>query len=103
MRLLIFPFLLILISTISFGQEICDNGIDDDGDGLVDLLDDECPYYSVMPTSDTGLVANWGMEHTSYCQTAAYQYFDPLQIDDWPVPVDQANKGSIDIYDANCP
>jgi gliding motility-associated-like protein len=26
----------------SFGQEICDNGIDDDGDGFVDLNDDEC-------------------------------------------------------------
>lgn len=32
------------------GQEICDNAIDDDGDGLIDLLDDECIC--------TGLVSN---------------------------------------------
>lgn len=37
--LLIFSFFLL---QISYGQEICNNGIDDDGDGLVDLNDDEC-------------------------------------------------------------
>ena len=25
-----------------FSQEICDNAIDDDGDGLIDLNDEEC-------------------------------------------------------------
>ena len=28
------------------GTEICDNGIDDDGDGLADCLDPECPCYN---------------------------------------------------------
>lgn len=40
------PILLLLASfffiQISNGQEICNNGIDDDGDGFIDLNDDEC-------------------------------------------------------------
>lgn len=36
-------FVLILFSRLSFAQEICDNGIDDDNDGRIDLLDSvEC-------------------------------------------------------------
>ncbi len=31
------------------GQEICNNGIDDDGDGLIDLNDDECACDSMIP------------------------------------------------------
>ncbi|MBB6463917.1 Ig-like domain-containing protein [Flammeovirga kamogawensis] len=31
--------------TTSLAQEICDNGIDDDGDGLVDCFDPECSSY----------------------------------------------------------
>lgn len=27
----------------TFGAEICDNGIDDDGDGLIDIADNDCP------------------------------------------------------------
>ncbi|MBK9256988.1 MAG: VCBS repeat-containing protein [Saprospiraceae bacterium] len=39
----------------SDGTEICDNGIDDDGDGLVDLFDPDCPcndsaYQAHCPT-----------------------------------------------------
>ncbi|MEN8794912.1 MAG: hypothetical protein ABF294_10740 [Flavobacteriales bacterium] len=39
--------ILILFSGFSFSQEICDNGIDDDGDGLIglnDTLDCRCNY-----------------------------------------------------------
>jgi hypothetical protein len=32
----------LLFSTLSFAQEICDNGVDDDGDGLIDCLDPDC-------------------------------------------------------------
>ena len=39
----LFFLLLILSAGTSFSQEICDNGIDDDGDGLIDLNDSvEC-------------------------------------------------------------
>ena len=34
---------LMLSAFQSFGQEICDNGIDDDGDNLVDVFDPDCP------------------------------------------------------------
>ena len=30
------------ISTATYAQEICDNGIDDDGDGLIDCYDSDC-------------------------------------------------------------
>ncbi len=34
--------LLLLFPVLLFAQEICDNCIDDDGDGLIDCYDDEC-------------------------------------------------------------
>lgn len=37
---LVFAFL--FTASISFSQEICDNGMDDDGDGLIDCLDPDC-------------------------------------------------------------
>ena len=38
---ILIPFILFPIMTI-YAQEICDNGIDDDSDGLVDCFDPEC-------------------------------------------------------------
>ncbi len=35
-------FALFLFSASLFAQEICDNGVDDDGDGLIDCLDPDC-------------------------------------------------------------
>lgn len=35
--------LLLFCSLQGFSQEICDNGIDDDGDNLVDVFDPDCP------------------------------------------------------------
>ena len=47
--------LLLSMSLMAGAQEICNNGIDDDGDMLVDLNDDECGCSEVMPlTSVTG-------------------------------------------------
>ena len=45
-----FFFSLLFIGTCQFlyAQEICDNGIDDDGDGFIDLLDDECDCGSSL-------------------------------------------------------
>ncbi len=43
---------LFLLPTLIFSQEICNNGIDDDGDGLVDLNDDtECICDGDLPGS----------------------------------------------------
>ena len=43
MRNILFIFILLLSSFAVFGQtEICDNGMDDDGDGYVDFFDSDC-------------------------------------------------------------
>jgi len=47
-----------------FSQEICNNGIDDDSDGLVDLNDDDCKCESFMPSS---LIPNPSFEEMSCC------------------------------------
>ena len=36
-------FFILLLSLNGFSQEICNNGIDDDGDNLVDVFDPDCP------------------------------------------------------------
>lgn len=41
-------------------QEICDNGIDDDGDGLIDCEDPSCSGYSGCPILETTSTANDG-------------------------------------------
>ncbi len=41
---------LLVSATAVYGQEICNNGIDDDGDGLIDLYDSDC--QSVADTSN---------------------------------------------------
>lgn len=38
-------FLLLLAAHCSFSQEICNNGKDDDGDGLIDLQDPDCQCH----------------------------------------------------------
>ena len=43
---------IISMQTMTFAQEICNNAIDDDGDGLVDLNDDECQCDDVKPLSE---------------------------------------------------
>ncbi|MXN92495.1 hypothetical protein GR160_14795 [Flavobacterium sp. Sd200] len=54
---------LLLLSTACFAQEICDNGIDDDGDGLIDLNDSDCrcgnqtPVPSIIPNASLKTIA----------------------------------------------
>lgn len=47
-------FFVLLFSSVLYAQEDCNNGIDDDGDGLIDLNDPECicsttPIPSIIP------------------------------------------------------
>ena len=65
-------YLSILFSTLIFGQEICDNAIDDDGDGLIDLNDEdcECSGYGVELES---LIPNPSFEETDCCPYAGGQ------------------------------
>ncbi len=50
--------------------EICDNAIDDDGDGLIDLNDDECLCPVAEPIS---LIPNPSFEDNSCCPTTRSQ------------------------------
>jgi gliding motility-associated-like protein len=64
-RLLIFLF--ICFTSISIGQEICNNGIDDDGDGFIDLNDQDCACTNLLPSS---LIPNPSFEERTCCPTS---------------------------------
>jgi len=69
-KLLRILLLLIVSITASYGQflyEICDNGVDDDMNGLVDLNDDACDCANELPTS---LIPNPSFEDRTCCPTA---------------------------------
>ena len=61
-KLLLFIF--VCLSSVCYGQEICDNGIDDDGDGLIDLNDEECVCSTFLPSS---LIPNPSFEERTCC------------------------------------
>lgn len=54
----------ILTSFFLVAQEICDNGIDDDNNGLIDLQDDQCLCDTELPTS---LIPNESFEERTCC------------------------------------
>ncbi len=43
---------ILLFSLFCAGQEICNNGIDDDGDALVDINDSDCICTNIVPLTD---------------------------------------------------
>jgi len=51
-------------SVFSFSDEICDNAIDDDGDGLIDLNDEDCNCPIAIPVS---LIPNPSFEDNTCC------------------------------------
>ncbi len=57
-------FLIICFSASLYAQEICDNAIDDDNDGLIDLNDDDCECLTFTPSS---LIPNPSFEEMSCC------------------------------------
>ena len=62
---LIFLTVIFMISTLSFAQEICNNAIDDDGDGLIDLNDDDCDCGGFVPVES--LIPNHSFEDHTCC------------------------------------
>lgn len=53
----------IFMPAMLLAQEVCNNGVDDDADGLVDLNDPECPCSSViMPANTPSFIANHSFE-----------------------------------------
>jgi gliding motility-associated-like protein len=66
--------LFILIVSFSYAQEICNNGIDDDFDGLIDLQDTvDCTscLLAISDTSFTSLVPNPSFENRTCCPAGA--------------------------------
>ncbi len=51
-----------LTSVVFYGQEICDNGIDDDADGLVDLADPDCACNGIDIIVPSSLFPNPSFE-----------------------------------------
>lgn len=83
--------LTILLSTLLFsvnliGQEICDNGIDDDGDTLVDIQDPDCACVE-----STVLLAS-SFEERSCCPTdRSYNLFIDCLEEGWVTPTGSAD------------
>lgn len=72
---LLFSFLFLILQLVCFSQEICNNGIDDDLDGLIDLQDTTdcfCPLVS-RDSSIASLIPNPSFEQRSCCPSAASQ------------------------------
>lgn len=60
---------LVFIST-SFSQEICDNGIDDDGDGNIDLNDLDCDCEGIEKTIVESIIPNSSFEDQDCCPSS---------------------------------
>ena len=58
----------VVFSCPVFAQEICDNGIDDDGDGLIDLNDPDCPCSTMLnPANVPSFIVNHSFEEQDCC------------------------------------
>lgn len=69
MKKLVYLFSLCLISSISYSQEICNNGIDDDADGDIDMNDADCTCNGLGGggSAVTSLIPNPSFEDYSCC------------------------------------
>lgn len=76
-KLITFLFMMFIGVAPMFSQEICNNGIDDDGDGDIDLNDFDCQCFVDVPS---GLIPNPSFEEMSCCPTGESQLFCA---DDW--------------------
>ncbi len=75
-------FMLVLLScgwTIQ-AQEICDNGMDDDSDGLIDLNDPECVCHEIVAFLSPDILSNGSFEKMDCCPTN-FSQFECVQ--DW--------------------
>ena len=76
------------LSICAYNQEVCNNGIDDDLDGLIDLNDTDCDCEGL--TGFSSLVPNPSFEDTSCCPSD----FTFECVDDW----DHASLGTSDYF-----
>ncbi len=63
-------------------QEICNNGIDDDGDGLIDLNDPDCPCNTLItPTGTPSFIRNHSFEQRTCCPLGFVSLLGPPWLD----------------------
>jgi gliding motility-associated-like protein len=69
--------LLSILTVIGQSQEICDNGIDDDNDALIDLNDNECDCPTTVPlTAVTGFICKNNLKlQIDYAAGINFQWF----------------------------
>jgi len=60
-------YLLVFSALATQAQEICDNGIDDNGNGLIDLNDPECDCAGISSFLTTSIIPNPSFEMRSCC------------------------------------
>lgn len=86
-----FFFLFLFSAQILLSQEICDNAIDDDSDGLVDLNDTTdcvCNFSAVLPSS---IIPNFSFESFTNCPNTYSQL-------DYATSWQQATDGTSDYF-----
>ncbi len=72
----------ILLPAALAAQEICNNGIDDDGDGLIDLNDPDCPCSTmVSPPNVASYIRNHSFEERGCCPLSFVGPFGPPYLD----------------------
>ena len=89
LRRLLTSFFLLLCLGLS-AQEVCNNGIDDDGDMLIDLNDPDCAC-STGNQVVTGIISNPSFESSTCCPSVPSQ---TTCVDDWQ----QGGPGSSDYF-----
>ncbi len=74
--------LLAFFPLVLSAQEICNNGIDDDGDGLIDLNDPDCPCNTVlMAPGTTSYIRNPSFEDRICCPQTFVSFVSPPWLD----------------------
>ncbi|GGD26488.1 T9SS type B sorting domain-containing protein [Flavobacterium orientale] len=71
MKKVTLSILFMLFTIMSMGQENCNNGIDDDGDGLIDLNDPDCICQN---TTTASFVNNHDFEEINFCPNNFAQF-----------------------------
>jgi len=76
-------FLLVISASLLHAQEICDNAIDDDGDGLIDLFDEDCNCGAGLNAQELNAIANPGFDSSSCCPPQIWTNNNLNCVDDW--------------------
>lgn len=69
-QLILSSLLFFLLFSTSTAEEICDNGVDDDGDGNVDLNDAKCGCTGFTDITIDSFLTNPSFEETTCCPTS---------------------------------